>query len=176
MYQSINDFTWKRDQRTPEIWFLCSQPDSIPASCKDGKKIAFADPDPYPYTWNATKWLPSSGIGFCSSFFGDQLVNEFLFTKSTAEWCKGKTFGDYLNSGFFTIKLLVSTDAYGCKSSFTTPQTHCLIDCSISRQSRTSNSERGWTVSQPAAYRKKNPILIVSKLPSFNNARCSYSR
>ncbi|RDI78162.1 hypothetical protein Vi05172_g11902 [Venturia inaequalis] len=79
MYQQINDFTWHREKRSPQVWLLCSQPNSIPAACKNGKRIAFTDPDPYPYTWDPVQWLPSSGIGFCSSFFDSEnpLLNRY---------------------------------------------------------------------------------------------------
>lgn len=115
MYKTINDFTWKREQRVPQIWLLCSQPDSIPAACRSGRRIAFADPDPYPYTWDPKEWLPSSGLGFCASFFDTKnpLLNQFLFEKSDAAWCQGKTFGDYYDIGFFTLELFVGMDGYG---------------------------------------------------------------
>lgn len=121
MYQQINDFTWHREKRSPQVWLLCSQPNSIPAACKDGKRIAFTDPDPYPYTWDPVQWLPSSGIGFCSSFFDSEnpLLNQYLFSKVDDEWCKAETWGDYYNVGFFAVELFVGMDVYG--GSFPTP-------------------------------------------------------
>ncbi|QDS73596.1 hypothetical protein FKW77_001560 [Venturia effusa] len=115
MYRHVNDFTWKREQRNPQVWFLCSQPDAVPTACTSEQRIAFADPDPYPYTWDPAQWLPSSGIGFCSSFFGSKspLLSQYLFSKSSQEWCKGETFGDFHNVGFFAMQLFVGMDVYG---------------------------------------------------------------
>lgn len=155
MYRHINDYTWKSDQRSPQVWLLCSQPDSIPTACKSGKKIAFADPDPHPYTWDPAQWLPSSGIGFCSSFFDTKnpLLNQFLFSKGDQEWCKGKAFGDYYNIGFFALQLFVGMDVYGGSSLSLLPlpfeEKWLTTNYSISKDTIALDPTGRWIVSLP---------------------------
>lgn len=176
MYRHINDYAWKSDQRTPEVWLLCSQPDSIPKACKSGKKIAFADPDSHPYTWDPARWLPSSGIGFCASFFDTKnpLLNQFLFSKSDQEWCKGKTFGDYYNVGFFVMQLFVGMDGYGGMS-FSRPVESIKLttSLSISKHTLALDPTEGRIVSPPFLKPKK-PHADPIKLSSPHNPWSSH--
>lgn len=175
MYHQINDFTWHREERTPQVWLLCSQPDSIPVTCKSGKKIAFTDPDPYPYTWDPAQWLPSSGIGFCSSFFDakNPVVNHYLFSKTGKAWCQGKTWDDYYNVGFFALDLFVGMDAYGgLFPSIFVSGVIADIAISISEYILASDRSRIWTASLPF-HKLKQPDANRVKVPSSYHPRSS---
>lgn len=115
MFKLIN--AWRFDPRNfPNLWILCPSPDQKPEVCSYLETdTAFVDPDPTPYTWDETQWFPSSGIGFCDSFFdaNNTETHTHYYAKTDEQWCEGKTFKDFYASGFFATRLFAETDAVG---------------------------------------------------------------